>query len=365
MEFSSIWYFSFWSVVSLVFSTTGIYALRRAIIPVSDLVEYWIGWLEGWIVLSVSCSATCAFLCRPLLEHDHTLKTSQSNKIFLNFNGDFMTVHTPLTSLAFLAYFTTPGNRWNTAKAAAVLVSAVLWLLLGSKPITQGFKYSQAMGNFLTGFAGPLRMYPRHTIFWFFIQALVLSTLSVLQSPSLWDSYLSLILIHASIPSSLLRLASTLKKLEGSPSMAAYAYKHRKILEIILGCLGTVFVQYYFKAKSIPLMLSYLSLAIAWLGNLANVGLCTDFGIFHFLVTASLECAVSLFGLHFHTFLVVAAGIFLMVLKWKIVEVEFISLRYDGMQESVLKDLKRLEELYGGHDPAIQMQQLEQPNNVV
>ncbi|XP_027184617.1 uncharacterized protein LOC113782874 [Coffea eugenioides] len=249
--------------------------------------------------------------------------------------------------------------------AAAVLVSAVLWLLVGSKPITQGLKYSQAMGNFLTGFAGPLRMYPRHTIFWFFIQALVLSTLSVLKSPRLWDSLLSMILVHASIPSSLLRLASTLKKLEGSSSMAAHVYKHRKIFEIILGCLGTVFVQYYFKAKSIPLMLSFLSLAIAWLGNLANVQRCTDFGIFHFLVTASLECAVSLFGLHFHTFLVVAAGIFLMVLRLKIVEVEFVSLRYDGMQESVLKDLKRLEELYGGHDPAIQTQQLEQPNSIV
>lgn len=357
MEFSSIWYFSLCSLVSLVFSTTGIYALRRAFIPVSDLVEL-------GIVSSVSCSATYAFLFRPLLEHDHKLETSLSNKIFLHFYGDFATVHSPLIVLAVSAYYTSSGHRWDTGMAVWMLFCVLLWLTQASQSITMGFKYSQAIGNFFTGFAGPLRMYPHHSLCWLLIQGLVLSALSVLKSASLWDSYLNLILTSASIPSSLLLFASKLKKLEGSSSMAAYAYKNKKIIEIILGCLGTTLAQYYFKAKSVPLMLSFLSFAIAWLGNLANVQPCTDFGIFHFLVTASLECAVSLFGLHLHTFIVVMAGIFLMVLRWKIMEFEFVSLRYDGVQESVLKDWNRLEELYGGNDSTLQTQQLEQPSNI-
>ncbi|KAL3501801.1 hypothetical protein ACH5RR_036250 [Cinchona calisaya] len=347
MEFSSIWYLSFWSLISQVFSTAGTFAFQKA--NVKDQFEI-------WSVILVSCSTSYAFLFRPALEQDD--QRSLSNKIiFLNFYANFVLVYSAIIGLVSSASSSFSQHKWIVV---CFLFSAAWTIRETVKSVRMGFKYSQAIGNLLTGFAGPLIMYPHHTLCWILFQGFLLLFL-VSRSPILWDVYMQLILVSASIPSSSILFASFFKKLITTSTVAARAYENRKIIEIVFGMLGTTLAQYYFRVQSVPLMIGFISWAIAWLGILANVQPCTDFGIFQFLVTSSLQSAVCLYGLHFRTFVVVFGGIVLMVLRWKM---ESVKLMHFGIRESVVKDWTSLEELYSAgnfNDSRIQTPHLELP----
>ncbi|KAL3501799.1 hypothetical protein ACH5RR_036248 [Cinchona calisaya] len=333
MEFSSILYFSFWSLISLVFSTTGIYAFRKAAAPVSELVE---GDFEIVIVQLVCCSTSYAFLFRPAFEQDDQ-RTLSNKIIFLSFYNNFVTVYLSIDNLVSSASLSILKHKWTAV--CWLLFSAAFTILVVVNSVTMGLKYSQATGSLLTGFAGPLIMYPYHTLCWILLQGFSLSFLGN-GYPFLWDSFLKLMFFTVSLPSCWILFASLFKKRITTSTVAARAYENRKIFELVFGTLGTTLAQYYFRVQSVPLMLGFISWAVAWLGILANVQPCTDFGIFQFLVTSSLHCAVSLFGLHFHTFVIVFGGIVLMVLRWKM---ESVKLMHFGIQESVVKDWSSLE----------------------
>ncbi|PHU15811.1 hypothetical protein BC332_17016 [Capsicum chinense] len=102
-----------------------------------------------------------------------------------------------------------------------------------------------------------------------------------------------------------------------------------KIMKFALGMVGTTVFQYYFKFASVYQLVAFLCLAVTWLGNLAMIQPSTDLGIFNFLVVnACLGCAVNVFNLDRHTWLVFAACIFLCFLREKL---DSVTLRYEGI----------------------------------
>lgn len=201
-------------------------------------------------------------------------------------------------------------------------------------------------GNLLGRIANTLLLYPYHSLTWisfavfmFFCLCANFEDKCTLFFPS--GECLSILGLNSYV-SSVLQTISILGftvffknfPVPKSPVLN-YVYEQRKMFEIILGLVSVILAQFSSREKSLPLMFAFMSFAITWLGNLANVQPTTDLGIFHFFVSSSMECAVSLFGFHFYTFLVLCGCIALEILRWKI---ESVSLRHTGMRKTAFLD---------------------------
>ncbi|CAI9088685.1 OLC1v1023089C1 [Oldenlandia corymbosa var. corymbosa] len=111
-------------------------------------------------------------------------------------------------------------------------------------------------------------------------------------------------------------------------SLAARAYEQRKYIEIVCGMLANALSTYYFRFQSMDLMLALLGSAVSFLYMFATVKPSTDFGIMQFLLTQSIQCAVTLFGLlHFKTLLVLVFGCLILVFRWKLESVQLLKLK--------------------------------------
>jgi hypothetical protein len=342
MEFSSIRFFSFSSLLSLVFLTTGLYSLDKAtIFAPHDWIKHGI---QACIASSVIYSISYAFLFRPLWEQRRPPAVRKLIAFYDPFHPELIK---SLIISIFLLYCFFHSNQDKVNLIILLVFSLplnVCFFCLTLKYVMP-YKNRDRNGNLLARTVGPLLLYPHHSLCWacliiflffslrtnfedkykhMFLGSFVGFGLDFVLSFSIW--YFSLL---------------PMKFPRSDSSILIYAYKQRKLLEIIVGIISTVLAQYFFREKSVPLMFAFLSFAITWLGNLANVQPSTDLGIFHFFVSSSLECAVSLFGLHFYTFLVLCGCIVLEILRWKI---ESVSLKHTGIRHSIFFNLVGLEQ---------------------
>ena len=133
-----------------------------------------------------------------------------------------------------------------------------------------------------------------------------------------------------------------LKNLLTESDFMAYAYSKRKAAEAIVGLSGILVTQYFTRETSGALVVALLCFAVSWFFNLAMNQPATDLGVFNFIISASVECAVNVFGFHVYTWLVFGIGLLLIIARWNI---DSISVQYTGMQD-VVREWKCLEQLH-------------------
>lgn len=341
MEFSSIWFFSIWSLISLTFLTTGIYCLDKARIATFP-GDLFIHQIQAWIASSVILSVSYAFLFRPPLEFDAD-GTARKLIIFYGFFHPEL-IRSLLFPFFSLYNYLRFGNDVNLILPLISLIPIVLFFYQAFKYFKKN--YGNENGDLLGRIANTMLLYPYHCLSWIsfivFMFFCLCANFENKYTPifptgdclSIWGLYLYVSLVLQTI--SILGCTVFLKNfLVPKSSFLNYVYEKRKLFEIVLGLIFVSLAQYLSREKSLHLMFAFLSFAITWLGNIANVQPTTDLGIFHFFVSSSMECAVSRFGFHFYTFLVLCGCIALEILRWKI---ESVSLRHTGMSKSAFLD---------------------------
>ncbi|KAG9156537.1 hypothetical protein Leryth_006524 [Lithospermum erythrorhizon] len=149
--------------------------------------------------------------------------------------------------------------------------------------------------------------------------------------------------------------SSLWKQVVSSPILS-YIHSNIKFIEVILGVVAYIMVQYILQEKSLSLMLALLSFTIAWVGIVAIVQPPTDFGVFTFLIGASVDCAISVFRLGRATWIVSGVCILLLIIYRKL---DSVLLIYSGVQGGVVRDwtsfelYKHLQLLFGITDTYI------------
>lgn len=346
MEFSSVFYFSFCSIASLLFLIPGLHALDKAALPVPDAVMF-----QFKILLSFSM-CTCssyAFLFRPHLEH---AGLNEGHK-FQQFYQHLFMVLSPLFFLVHvLSGKLNQSSPWILVISIIGSVRFILSFGITFLLIAVRFYDSKAVGSFWTGFLGPLIIYPNHTLCWILLTNLYFLVGYVkffsgkysifLVFTTHW--YISLASVHA------LSLYQTLnpwfKSLLAASDLMSYIYRKRKAIESMVGLSGILIAQYFTRENSGALVLALACLSISWLANLAMNQPVTDLGIFTFLASGSVECAVNVFGFHVYTWLVFGISLLLIIVRWNI---DSFTMHYTGMQEVVMTEWKSLEELHASN----------------
>lgn len=93
----------------------------------------------------------------------------------------------------------------------------------------------------------------------------------------------------------------------------------RKLIEFMIGMVGTILFQNFFRLTTFDHVLAFLFLAVAWLGNLALLRAAGDFGVLNFLLgNVVVGCTVSQFGLRGTTWVAYGASVVLYGLRLKL-----------------------------------------------
>ncbi|KAK6158184.1 hypothetical protein DH2020_005498 [Rehmannia glutinosa] len=99
-----------------------------------------------------------------------------------------------------------------------------------------------------------------------------------------------------------------------------------KLIEFAVGMGGTVLFQSFFRLTSFDHVVAFLYLAVAWVANLALLGVSGDFGVFNFLIgNVIVGCTVSQFGLRGTTWIAYGTSVLLFGLRLKLESLSFIS----------------------------------------
>ncbi|KAK4435327.1 hypothetical protein Salat_0696100 [Sesamum alatum] len=100
--------------------------------------------------------------------------------------------------------------------------------------------------------------------------------------------------------------------------------KTGKFIEFAVAIGGTVLFQNFFRLTSFSQVAAFLYLAVAWVANLALLGVSGDLGVFNFLLgNVIVGCTVSQFGLRGTTWLAYGASLLLFGLRLKMESLTF------------------------------------------
>ncbi|KAI3468741.1 hypothetical protein Pfo_025404 [Paulownia fortunei] len=95
--------------------------------------------------------------------------------------------------------------------------------------------------------------------------------------------------------------------------------KTGKLIKFAVGMGGSVLFQNFFRLTSFSHVVAFLYLAVAWVANLALLGVSGDFGVLNFLIgNVVVGCTVSQFGLRGTTWLAYGASLLLYGLRLKL-----------------------------------------------
>ncbi|KAG9152313.1 hypothetical protein Leryth_021255 [Lithospermum erythrorhizon] len=209
----------------------------------------------------------------------------------------------------------------------------------------------------LKGLFSPLILYPSHTLCWVFFNLVVCVApffliyfdykTNEIDISLHMDFLLTVVkmfcgcsIVGVVVVSAYLCFLTWYKtKLVASPILS-YIHSKIKFIEVRLGIVAYVMVQYIIRGKSVFLMLALLSFTIAWVGIVAIVQPPTDFGVFTFLVGASVDCAISMFGLSGPTWIVCGVCILMAIIYRKL---DSVLLLYSGVRGGILRDWTCLE----------------------
>lgn len=311
MEFPSIVIFLVSYYISSICCAVGLIVLITSNSdsdhPLSNVVIYVFAY---WMSLSIIISSAYAFLLRPSLEH-----------------GPPYMPHVPADVMMYGLSQSFTRLEHRCPRILYILILRII--LLFNKIITINGRFNRIDG---TEFTSLFVIYYKHTYIWCMI------TLSVLYTLFYFDTFLGVFFfVHVgllysvkglSLVTAYLRIKERFNKWGTWPPFM-WIFEIWKIMKFALGMVGTTVFQYYFKFASVYQLVAFLCLAVTWLGNLAMIQPSTDLGIFNFLVVnACLGCAVNVFNLDRHTWLVFAACIFLCFLREKL---DSVTLRYEGI----------------------------------
>ncbi|KAL0393536.1 UNVERIFIED_CONTAM: hypothetical protein Slati_4319800 [Sesamum latifolium] len=99
-----------------------------------------------------------------------------------------------------------------------------------------------------------------------------------------------------------------------------------KFIEFAVGAVGTLLFQYFFRLTTFSEVAAFFCLAVAWMANLALLGVSCDLGVFNFLLLNMIVgCAQSQFGLHGATWLAFGASLLLFGLRLKLQSLAFVN----------------------------------------
>ncbi|GER38875.1 oxygen-dependent choline dehydrogenase [Striga asiatica] len=362
MEIPAWWYFWFWPLIGITFLHLGLDSLDRT--DLSDSVHpAFMSLLKHSLATSTCCSSTFALILRP------RLKIPVDRRYFWTFTALFCLAakysYTPpdeaqignaflcgpalsatLLLSARLHFF--PPLIKTLASRYSILVSIIflsgelfpwylhIFTILNFLLIIAADYYLTANGNINVGIHMTVesslflvswektKFYPLAVMFVsYFVSGLYAGALGI-------EPFMATSAEEGPMDVCFLELVPLAEK--GSRALSAFMGRRvGKLVRFGVGMVGTVLFQNFFRLTTFGHVVAFLYLAVAWLANMACLGVAGDFGVLNFLIgNVIVGCTVNQFGLHGTTWVAYVASLVLYGVRLGLESVRFES--REGLQ---------------------------------
>ncbi|GER38876.1 O-Glycosyl hydrolases family 17 protein [Striga asiatica] len=315
MEIPAWWYLCFWPLISITFLQLGLDSLDRT--DLSDSVHPAImSLLKYSLATFISCSSTSALVlaARLYIPVDHRYLWTFTLPFclipYLYNPADYPVIIAFLYALAlYTTLFLVPplGFYPPLTKLLASWYSMLVCIMFSSYKLYPCYLYLFFILNFLLNSAADCYLTANGSI------------------------NMGIHMTTAFYPPVVMILSHYAGALRLEPFTAFMRRRVGRLARFGVGMVGTILFQNFFRLTTFGHVVAFLYLAVAWVANLACVGVRDDFGVLNFLIgNVIVGCTVNQFGLHGTTWVAYGASLVLYGVRLGLESVRFES--REGLQ---------------------------------